>query len=190
MTPAEGKQMHSVQAVSFAHSHTSSLVAALVVGLHALVMFGLDAEADTATGDSTSTCVSAFDPDADYPLLSEQAGPDVSGEPGVVVHLQHSRGVVELGDCLYEIDRPLELDVSGYDMISILLELHGDATGDNTLFVSTGAELETYSVTQTELLFTMDPNTTMGFELGLPGQAAPTIPVVIAKPVDEPPPPR
>lgn len=155
--------------------------------------FGSDSDADAAAAEAASTgsCGASFDPEGRYPLLPEVEGPDLSGEAGVVVHLQHHRGVVELGDCLYQLDRPLEIGFGELDTVSLLLELHDEGSGSSELFVSEGEAFETHTIEGNFAVFAMSADDSEhGFELAAGGQAAPTVPVVIAKPVDDGPPPK
>lgn len=185
----QGEHRRLLQAVSLASA------------LSSLPLAATDMDADTGANPSSpspdlelelaeGTCSEVFAPSARYPRLPEVEGADVVGEPGVLVHLQHHRGVVELDGCLYELDRPLEIDHDGLGVVSVLLELH-DAGGTFELFVSSDAAVETHSLAEPFAVFSLGPSSpSLGFELAAPGQSAPTVPVVVAKPVDEDPPPN
>lgn len=189
--------MHTPAHVSIALAHTGlrqlARAASLATALTSLALvageFGSDEGAVEAS--DTSACATTFDTRASYPMLPESAGPDLSGEAGVVVHLQQHRGVVELGDCLYQLDRPLEIAFEDLDAVALLLELHDEFSTSTELFVSTAGTVETHTLDQAFAVFSLTPETSeLGFEIAAPGQSAPTVPVVIAKPVDDGPPPK
>ncbi|MCA9701646.1 MAG: hypothetical protein KC431_29265 [Myxococcales bacterium] len=145
--------------------------------------------ADSIAASSSAVCIEDFDADADFPPLPALAGADFRGEPGIVLHLEQHRGVVDLGGCLYEVDRPLAVDFAGLERIMFVIELHG--TPENTeLFVTDDfGGLEVHTADGPLLTVPMGADASMGFEVTTPGQSAPTVPVVVAKPIEEDPPP-
>lgn len=138
---------------------------------------------------STAVCIEDFDPAADFPPLPALDGADFSDEPGIVLHLEQHRGVVDLDGCLYEVDRPLAVAFADLEQVMFVIELHG--TGESAeLFVTDEAGgVELYSVDGPLFTVPMGADTSMSFEVATPGQSAPTVPVVVAKPIEEDPPP-
>ena len=175
---ALGSCRHLVRAVTLA-SALSSLV---------LVATQTEPATSSVTERAEPACVADYEPSGTFPRLPEAAGADLSGEPGVLIHLEQHRSVVELDDCLYEVDRPLVIDFADLELMSLLLELPETASA-STLFLSSPAGVEVHVVEDGIATFSMSPDTSLGFELAAPGQSAPTVPIIIAKPVDDDPPP-
>lgn len=140
---------------------------------------------------SAAHCGVAFDPAKTYPNLPQTGSPDLSGEAGVQLHLQHQRGVVELDGCLYELDRPIEIEFAGLDQVELLFEVYGASAWD-LVFASEDGELDAViEVGDGSFTRTMTPASgDLGFELASSGQGAPTTPVVIVKPIEDDPPPN
>ena len=139
--------------------------ACLALALGSLALVAMDLERTAVAAEQA--CGDAFDPSASYPVLPQTSGPDVSGEPGIVVHLQDYRGVAEIDGCLYELNRPLEIDFDGLDFVSLLFEIHGDSTAALEVFVtddSSGYELA--AVEGSLLTYTMTTGDgELGFEI-------------------------
>lgn len=140
--------------------------------------------------ESTRHCDVAFEADHSYPPLPEADGPDLSGEPGVLIHLQRERGVVELGDCLYELNRPLEVDFSGLSQIELLFDLPGAELGARVFVTDASGMLEDFEVYGGTFGHTMTASDELGFEVAPLLQTAPTVPVVVTRPIEDDPEPN
>ena len=135
-------------------------------------------------------CERPFDPDAYYPPLPRTEGTDLSGEAGVELHLQRHRAVVDLDGCLYGVDRPLEIDFADLEQVTLLFELHGAGAESKVFVTHTSGGVEALTVRGSTFDYTMSAEENLGFEPATPTQAAPTVPVMIAKPKDGDPPPN
>lgn len=134
-------------------------------------------------------CATAFDADADYPSLPPSRGADLSAEDVFVIYLQSWRGVVDLHGCLYQLDRPLNVVLSGVEDMELRFEVV-ESTGEDTVYVSEDATVvDVLGLNSSEFDYTIEPHRTLGFELAVPGQSAPTTPVVVIKPVEDDPDP-
>lgn len=156
----------------------------------AIVLAGL-ASLDPASANSLgSICELEFDADAPYPPLPASWGLDMYARDGVVLFLQTHRGVVQLDGCLYELDRPLELDAYGLDHVSLLIELPDHSAGAQ-VYVTTedGVLLEVLDINAGAFEYLLTEGLSLGFGVATPGEPLPTIPVVITKPIDDDPEP-
>jgi hypothetical protein len=140
--------------------------------------------------ESSLSCGAAFDPASAYPSLPDLFGADISGESGLRLYLQPDRGVIEVDECFYVLDRPLEVDFAGLDNITLMFELHPNRIRSRTFVSEDGELLDTIAVAGDKFTYVIDPSASFGFELAEPGQAAPTTPVVIIKPIEDDPEPR
>ena len=142
-----------------------------------------------ARADSAS-CDPSYNHAATYPSLVDLPGPDISGEAGIIIYLTRERAIVERDGCLYDVgDRPLEIAFGGLAAVTLLFELP-DHPGGASIYVS---EAEVW----TEMLeprgdsfaYVLNSEPSLGFEIASPDQPAPTVPVVVAKPIDDDPEP-
>lgn len=143
-------------------------------------------------------CGVAFEASTSYPPLPPPTGADIESEAGALVHLLVGRAVIELDDCLYEVDRPLWVDLAAFDQLELLFELEGQDEGSEQaegLFVSEGATggYELLRAEDSQLSYTLDAAALGGplsFELALPGQEAPVSPVIRVEPTSGTPEPK
>lgn len=153
--------------------------------LLALALIGslIGAPTDVLAGDSEiPQCGGDYDPERVYPSLPLTDGPDLIAEAGVVVYLHPERAVVEIGDCFYALDRELEIDFGGLDLVVVLFELAAYGPG-TTLLVSTDGEwTQALELDTPTLSYALNPTTSHGFALSAPGQERPVTPLIETKP--------
>jgi hypothetical protein len=135
-------------------------------------------------------CDDVFASAADYPPLPDLHGADISGEAGIELYLQSHRAVVEHDGCLYEVGaRGLEIGFAGLDQASLLVELP-DHPAWATVFVSKHKRwAETLEVEGGSFSYVLTSGVSVGLEIAGPRQSAPTVPVIVTKPTDDPPDP-
>ena len=135
-----------------------------------------------ASAEEVDHCDAPYDPAAIYPALPEPSGTaDLSAEAGLIIHIEEARALVELDGCLYTVDRPLLVDFDGLDFITLIVELPA-STSHSEVYVHDAAGAALYTVTGSSLTYVWEPTQEVGFELAAPDQAAPTGPIVVAKP--------
>jgi hypothetical protein len=155
----------------------SKMAVALLAGAFVSTAVPVPASAEATALD----CDAIYDPSAVYPPLPDVEGPDVSGEAGVMMYLHVDRAVVEIDGCHYDVDRPLEIDLGRLDFVVLLVELPDRP--DAKVFVTEDGEwVETVSVSGSMFSQVLTPDHALGFEVAVSGQAAPTGPLVIARP--------
>lgn len=142
-----------------------------------------------SSGGTADSCGVSFNPNATYPPLPEVKGPDVSGEPGVLIHLQPGRGVVELEDCLYELDRPLEVDFTGLNHVELLFDVSGASYGARMFVSDASGVFESFEVYDGVFAYMMVAEGPLGFEVAPLTQMAPTVPIVVTRPREDDPEP-
>ena len=140
-----------------------------------------------ATPALTLGCEEVVATDGNYPPLPATDGdtPDVSGEAGVVLYLQRDRALVEIDGCLYQLDRPLLIDVDPFDTVTLLVVLL-EPEDANRVFVSEFGEWTETLESPGSFSYTLPRGHEVGFEIAGPTQPIPTVPVVIARPKPEP----
>lgn len=146
-----------------------------------VLVFGALAATTPALADP-SICTGSYDPSASYPPLPDVEGPDVSGEAGVVMVLRDDGAVVELDGCFHLADRPLLIDFTGLDFVTLIVELPDHAAGAKVHVTMDDRWVETLDVSGSTFSYAMGPEQAIGFEIAAPGQSAPTGPVVVSKP--------
>ena len=151
---------------------------------------GITTSASVDASSSASNCAEVYDPSASYPMLPTTTGSDVSGEAGVVVYLHVGRAVVELDGCFYVTNRPLWIDFTGLDFVTLLVELPDHAAGARVHVTEDWKRVETLDLSVSTFSYTLSPDHALGFEIAVPGQSAPTGPVVVSRPTGGNPKPR
>jgi hypothetical protein len=149
-----------------------------VLGL--LVASGTPALADEP--QATATCIEIYEPNASYPALPATRGADVVAEAGLMIYLQYSRAVVEIDGCLYQANRDVIVDFEDLDFVTVLLELPDHAAGATVFVTRAGKLVEKIDVSGSMFSYVMTSEGPLGFEIATPGQALPTVPVVVTKP--------
>ena len=182
--------IHGIRAAFDRHRRRRRLLTmAIVTSVATLrgVVSSAPANADTGPLD----CGAVYDPSATYPTLSEvSTGPDVSGEAGLTIYLHEDRAVVEIGDCFRAVDRPLEVDFGELDLLTLLIELPDHPVGASVRVSEDDEWLETVNSPGNTLSYVMLPDHSLGFEIAPPQTAAPTGPIVVAKPTTGNPKPK
>ena len=142
----------------------------------------------------TAWPAAAQDPTAVCSPLLDLPGPDIEGEPRIVIHLDQGRTTLDLDGLCYELHgRPLEVGFSGLDLITLLFVLPAGArlfVTEDDLWIDTLESSPWSSVVAFDLdherLGALDD---LGFEFVGPGQPAPTLPDIVLKPTEDDPDP-
>ena len=153
----------------------------LTLALLGVLLGGTATARSAAASDEANHCQGVFDPQVGYPALSELPDLDLSAEAGIVIYLQRSRPVAEVGDCLFEVDQALEVPDTG--TFFLLFEFVDQQESGAMLHVSdeSGAVLERLILDEPSLSYLVDPEQMLGFEW-MPTPMAPTKPVIVSKP--------
>lgn len=176
-----GVRASSFQALTRRGLATMAFVAAelLAAGSAPALASGSD------SSSSVSHCAAVYDPSASYPGLSELEGPDVSSA-GVVLYLHQDHAVAELEGCFYRVDRALEIDFGSLDFVTLLFEFPDHGTHSQMLVSDGGERVEVLDLPTPSLDYVVRPGEKLGFVYGASASAAPTTPVIVTSPPDNP----
>lgn len=129
------------------------------------------------------------------PLLPDLPGPDIRDQQHIIIHLDRSEPLVEVDGQLRALgQRPLELAADEIDDITLLFVLPYGAE----LFISENGEwMDTLDGSAVSNMLAYDlrnrtsgESVVFGFEVGLPAQPGPTVPMIIVRPTEDDPDPN
>ena len=136
---------------------------------------------------SVDVCGQVYDPASAYPVL---AGPSISGEAAIVVHIGAERASVDIDGCFYEIGGDvLEVDFGHLDEVRVFFELEGPLWGASVSVTDDSGWTEVHAVDDGSFVYVMSTESSLHFEVAAPGPLGPVMPLVIRKPIEEEPSP-
>lgn len=141
-------------------------------------------QSTSASAAMQQYCDISYDPSGEYPPIPASEGPDLSDEAGLVLYLEPTRAVIELGACLYTVDEDqlVELELGDLDHMTVWIELP-PSVEPWTLFVTRdGEQTDTIEARMSRVSITLQPGTTYAFELAGPEQPRPIKPLVVLGP--------
>ncbi|MCA9701541.1 MAG: hypothetical protein KC431_28735 [Myxococcales bacterium] len=147
------------------------------------VLSGLFGPPVTA-GAFAGICGGSYDPSVNYPQRPDLRGPDFDGQAQIVVHVEEERAVAEIDGCFFDLGgEPIEVEFGSLDQVSVVLELHGELAEASVVVVEDGHWIDTIAASAS-VAFEMTSTMDLDLVITGTGPMAPTVPVVIRKPIE------
>ena len=138
----------------------------------------------------TGICGGTYDPSVNYPQRPDLRGPDFDGQAQIVVHVEEERAVAEIDGCFFDLGgEPIEVEFGSLDQVSVVLELHGELAEASVVVVEDGHWIDTIAASAS-VAFEMTSAMDLDLVITGTGPMAPTVPVVIRKPIEGDPEPN